>query len=1019
MPPQDPEANDARCPSRFGGFLNAVVESAWLGALICVPLAMEPDVQRGFTPFKCVWIALFGLVALTAWIPGRLDCPAPRRTQGRHWVLPVLFFATFAISILLSLYPAMSLLGSQLYIPSGLEIGLLGVLFACVAAHLARWDQAERLVTALLAPAAAMSLYALYQRLGLDSTAFVVNQRDRVFSFAGHPLFLSGWILIALPFAVWRLASCLVGPGSVWIRRSFGIFYGVLIIILLAAFFFTGSRGPMLALLVGGAYAGVVGGRYVGQRWVTAMACTLAGMGLIGLVTLAILRPAPERGVADADLLARLSATLPIGTGGDRFRDTLWKSAPETLLSPALSGADGKPDRWSALRVLVGFGPENADLVSAQHWSWFEPESNPESTYHNLLWDTLITTGVLGVGALVVFFLGLFHLGYLKLGLLPKGYGLTRFLTLGVSGALVAATFAGGLLGIGYVAIGAQMGVLVFLAAAPFFASRGGPPERVTVRKGLLLAALVALAAHWVEVAFCYQSPVTATCFWILTGLVFALSAPGFDSDPAEEVIESRWQPVFLPALIGTLVTACVLHGFLRKFTAAEFTATEALWNCLFTHPGGRPSVLMGFIVLPSLLAALFVSWPPTFGWKKPLRCLCAAGGLVIVLAGIYALLKSSALAALGKVPVALVPASRTLEQFQTFELVVLSLYLVVPALLAVLAFVIMRRGIPGPRFRVVPVVVLAVVLAASLWAFSDFYRREARSEMAFSYGIVLSEKGDPRNAPEILRASLSANPHVLYRTVEVSKFFETMGVALGTGPESQKFFDESLGLLVAATRLNTLSRAHHELGKLLIQRAERAADPKARRALAVEALKAFDSATLYWPGFEVPWTQKALVEGVLLGDVEGSARSLKIANSRGTTHDEVLNGWAGFYFSLSTEVASPEIKAFYRSRALFYYDHAIQKVLPGSKDAYNLLVGRGTVLRNSGRSKEALEDFLEAIKLGGETWQAEAMAAFAYHDLGRDPLALDYAERALLTAPEAAHPQLQQLKQSIKQVIR
>ena len=1018
-------SNARQLPSKLGVFYRGLLEACWLAAAVCVPLAMEPDVERIFHPFKCVWISIFGVLAAMAWGLYRLDAPLLKtpndvvRGQRIHSLLPVVFFFALGLSTVFSLYPAMSLFGSQTYILSGFEVGCLGLLFAAVAVHLDRWEQVERLVSALLAPVCAVALYAVYQRVGLDTAGFSMNPTDRTFSFEGHPLFLSGWLLMILPFIVWRLVAFQENPshGSLLPRALSLAFHLFLIVATLAAFLSTGSRGPTLALLAGGFFAGILLGIFSGRRWITVSLCLTVAMGLAGLIALAM--PGGVGAVLRTNpLIQRLATTLPIAGGGDPFRTTLWNSAPQAFFTPALSAADGQPDRWHALRILFGFGNETSEMISPQHWTFGDSGATPEGTYHNLIWDLLMSGGTVGLLSFIGFFLAIFHRGYLKLGFIPPHFSFWRFLLITMACAVPFAVISAIYFGPGFSAIGLQFGIIIGLVGIPVFSKSTAITRSARIREGLLLTILIALAMHWIEAGFAYHTPVTAGLFWILAGAAFALSSPKFDLVLLEpnirgaKRIESQagGMAILYPAALGTLVLVFLFHAFLRKFDSGEFTAMQALWACLVRNPfQGSFSLLLPFIIIPGGLAALLSGWPATLSWKRPAHCLFLALLVTLALSGGYALIKAWNLSQLGAVPKDFVREAVVMAQLHRFEFMVASFYVVVLALVLILGIILAAGSqVVTRKPGWVSLLAWIPVSAAGIWLASFFFVRDAAPELAFSYGLVLASKGDARSALPVLRKCISDNPLVFYRSAKFADILEDIALRSEDNSQSNMLMSEALRLLDNLCRMNALSLFHHVKGELLIRQACRTNDKPERVSLAREALAELEKAVVYWPGFESPWTDKAFVEGELLDDHNAAAKSFATADALGSTG---TNNWADQYLNQSVESPSPDLQDFYRKRALYYYDEALRQTPPESPEIYRYRTARGTVLRNGGDSTAALAELLAAIKSAktSSTWQAMAMAANCYHDLKQDDKAREYIQQALQTAPENMKKPLQE----------
>jgi len=398
----------------------------------------------GFESTKVLLVRLLGILLLLAWLAleaSRIGqtgtTPGPFAWRGALraiWAGPLRWVLVGALGIALttilstaaSVAPLVSLLGSW-----DREQGLVTTL-AClvlgVAAALAGRDQDRRRSLLLVWSLGSLPvcLYAAVQFAHLDPVSWL-NQPLGVTSTLGSSTALATYLAMLLPITLgWAaLAAGPVLPHSLPPARRRGwqarlgdprVRYGGLVALLtlqLAALVMTRVRGGLLAVAAG-LIVTVAFALWPTHRRLVTVGGGLAILALVaGSVAFALL-PRPD-----------------VGDGADtsfRQRVLIWADAAQAVAGP---------------RLLIGYGPETQVLALEPRYPVELAQRFPDARYdraHNLVLDTLLTTGLLGLAPLLVTLAGVARAAR-SAGAGALGPG--RWLAGGVLGALVASLAAG------------------------------------------------------------------------------------------------------------------------------------------------------------------------------------------------------------------------------------------------------------------------------------------------------------------------------------------------------------------------------------------------------------------------------------------------------------------------------------------------------------------------------------------------------------------------------------------------
>lgn len=541
-------------------FCEALVESGWLVCLIVVPLYLNLLSTTVFEPDK---LAIFRTVAAvmgavwTVRFAYRFDGIGMALTSLKSFlrvplVLPVLLMTVSSVvSAAFSVEPGSSWWGSH----SRSQGALTTVAFACfflVALHcLRRKTQWRRALFVMVLTSVPVSLYGIAQFLGLDplpwSRIFEGGWGLRVTSTLGNPIFLGSYLLAPIFIGLgWLLSSRserrddpstqpAVGrrPGT-----AFQVTLGMALLINLCALALTSSRGPLLGLLAGGGFLLMILGLWclsapghrvcLAKRAIVALALFVL-VGALGLTALFVTRARSVlRDFEGYHQPAAPSGLLPRTVV---VRILIWNAVAELMTSSEpVRYSDGTEDGLARFRPWIGFGPETFEMALLRYYppglSRFADRRSLPDRAHNLILQTWVTRGWIGVAALLYFLISLLCNGFGWLGLAPTRRDRKR-----LAAALTAGTMVGGGLSLALfpwtLGLGAVSGLLAgicFYVLLVCLGSRGAFPTPAGSSGGWLLAALLAaLAAHFIELQSGIETASTQIHFWFLAAAVVAL----------------------------------------------------------------------------------------------------------------------------------------------------------------------------------------------------------------------------------------------------------------------------------------------------------------------------------------------------------------------------------------------------------------------------------------------------------------------------------------------------------------
>lgn len=430
------ESASPRRPASELRRMDSVLEMGWLIAALLVPLwvnfwAHQPfELSKVLLLRSIVWV-LTGLW-LADWLLGGED-PRPH-LRGHPLLVPVaILAAVLCLATVSAANPLLSLFGTATRGQGFLTVLSYLLLFLVVTARVHTWDQARRLVIAVVATAGAMVPLSMLQAMGWDPVGLISDARAPIYGTLGRANFVGAYLAMLVPLT---LALAIIAVRG-WRRRLLLLLLGAELVVVALSL----ARAAWLAAGSGVAVFGLlwVWGRSDRRERRLGGAVAVA-VGVLGL------------GLGATVLLRAQSGSLAA-------RRTIWVAVGQLV----------------AARPLLGYGPDALAVffprVFPPQLVYYHGREFIVDRAHNLLLDWAVTLGVPGVLAILLVLAAFFALGYRRVAGASRRSGggeLTdRDILLAACLAAVAGNLAGNLVSFDVTATAMATWLLYALATSP------------------------------------------------------------------------------------------------------------------------------------------------------------------------------------------------------------------------------------------------------------------------------------------------------------------------------------------------------------------------------------------------------------------------------------------------------------------------------------------------------------------------------------------------------------------------
>ena len=252
--------------SRLSRLCDGLLEAGWLAAVIVTPLFFNIHSDRVFEPDKISLLRSIALLMAVVWLVRWIDQRGWRRVRALKWggkeafwrkplVLPVLsLVVVYLLATLFSITPRVSLLGSYQRLQGAYSTLAYVVIFSVMAASIRSRAQIRRVGTAVIIASIPIAFYGLLQHFGLDPLPWGGDVQKRVAGHMGNAIFIAAYLIMAVTLTLSRILDAFTNilsdvniSISDVMRSSIYIF---VLVIQLITIYWSGSRGPLIALAV-------------------------------------------------------------------------------------------------------------------------------------------------------------------------------------------------------------------------------------------------------------------------------------------------------------------------------------------------------------------------------------------------------------------------------------------------------------------------------------------------------------------------------------------------------------------------------------------------------------------------------------------------------------------------------------------------------------------------------------------------------------------------------------------------
>ena len=611
-------------PTKLSKYSEGIMEAAWLFAIIAIPAFFNVYSSRIFEPDKLTLLRSLSILILAAWIVKLLECGRIRwdlvQLEGSPikailrlpLIAPVTALAVvYILSTIFSVTPKTSFWGSYQRLQGMYTTFSYLVIFAAMIGNLRRRAQVERLITVAILTSLPISLYGILQRYKIDPVPWGGDVSNRIAANLGNSIFVAAFLIMVFPLTIGRIVdafrSILFETRGVVKNTARATIYVFIMALQLIAIFFSGSRGPWL-----GMFAGIF---FLLMLWTVLLRNRKLTIGIVvvtlvlgtGLVIFNIPNGPLERFRSQRGI-GRLGQIFSAESRTGQVRVLIWEGAAK-LVAPheSLEFPDGTKDNFNFLRPLIGYGPESMYVAYNPFYptelGHVEKRNASPDRSHNETWDSLVMTGVLGLGAYLWLFGTIFYFGLKWLGLIDNPKKRNLFIGLFIGGGIASAIFFVAWRGIAYLGVGLPFGSIIglcaYLALVALFGKHEAPRSIDEIARALTLSMLLAaIVSHFGEINFGIAIAATRTYFWAFTALLLLVGfiLPKHGAYGFEGAKESQSEPA---AMHQPAVSKSSKSKRLRREREAKSILSRkrgAAWLNDALIGGGMVALLMGIL---------------------------------------------------------------------------------------------------------------------------------------------------------------------------------------------------------------------------------------------------------------------------------------------------------------------------------------------------------------------------------------------------------------------------------------
>lgn len=1078
-------------PSRLSRYSEGIMEAAWLAAVVLIPVFFNVFSSRIFEPDKIALLRSLALLILGSWAvktlaEGGFKWNAIHPQEGEHWFkellrIPLLapvfaLVVVYLISTAFSLVPRTSLLGSYQRLQGTYTVFSYLIVFAAMAIHLRRRRQVERLITTLIVASLPVALYGILQRYKLDPIPWGGDVSTRIAANMGNSIFVAAYLIMVFPLTISRILlsfrEILNDTGRIpvqFVRATLYVFIGAIQII---ALYMSGSRGPALGWMAGVAFIAFLMTIFWRKRW---MAFGMVGLILVVTAFLGVfnISNGPLESLKDSSLVGRFGQLLNADSNSALVRKYIWEGVVKLVsIHPPLYYPDGSTDRFNFLRPLVGYGPESMYVAYNEFYipalGTVERRNASPDRSHNETWDSVVTTGALGLLVYLALYTSVFYFGLKWLGLLGNRRRRILFFGLYTAGGMVGLFGLSLWRGIEYAGVGLPfglfLGLMVFVAYTALFPETQEPKSSGETARFITMMVLVAaVGGHFLEINFGIAIAVTNLYFWIDVALLLLLGyvLPRYNAyqesadlqyaqngrasgnnrsrDSRKKRAQRRAgsrgaseQSTWLnEALFGAFVLAVLLVtlGFDYITNNQGGQTTSAILSSSLTSLRRTGGVVTSYGILlllitswlgaGALLASEGDSASSIDTWAKALSVIL---GVSILVGLIFMFSHAGYLASLaGRTAANL---NDVIAQIQAYEGILTRFYVVVFLLVFIGA-----AFLPGPNAGAaadvamgtwLPVGVGTIVLLMVFYLTSYTNLRVIQADIAFKLADSFTQNNQWPVAIAIYNRANELAPAEDYYYLFLGRAYLEEARSLSDANQRDQIIRQAEADLKKAQALNPLNTDHTaNLARLYSLWASLTTDATLKQQRAQISSDYFQKAVALSPQNTRLWDEWAVLYLNILKQPEQALQRLNHSLQIDPSYDWTYALKADYYVQSLNNVSDPQKKQEILVKAADLYEKAIPLVkYYEAQNLYSYYLSLGSVSAQLNRIDQAIDAYTKALPLlpqKTDTWRVEETIARLYMQKGDAANALVHAQNAYDQAPSDQKDRLQTLISQIR----
>nr|WP_290667830.1 tetratricopeptide repeat protein [Ardenticatena sp.] len=1003
--------------TRLSRLAERCIESAWLAALIVVPLFFNVYDERVFEEDKIPLLRSIVLVMLALGIIWAIE----RGRQAFSWddehpfwkqplVLPWAgMVLVYLLTTLWSVSPRISFWGAYIRRQGAYSNLSYMLIFLLIYLILRRREQMGRLITVVLLTSTPAAIYGIIQHFGLDPLPWGGDVTKRVSSVAGNPIFIAAYLIMVVPFTIAKIiehAGRLLRddeddeatlPASLLLGA-----YLFLLVIQGLTILYSQSRGPMIGLAVGLYFFALVGALHLKSRRqrLTASFATIAAA-VFGIAFLIVfnLPNSPLADLRDAPYIGRLGRVFETESGTGRVRLLIWEGVLDLLAA-------------DPMRTLIGYGDETLYVMYPQHYkpdlAQLENRNASPDRSHNETFDALAMRGVIGFAVQLLLFASLFYYLLKWLGLIRTRWQHWLYIGLWVAGGvlgwltpyLLTGSFA--LSGVA-MPTGIAIGMVLYLMVYALATLKEDHDAIVAEHPHslVLIALLAALMAHFVEIHFGIAIAATKLHFWtyaalaVVAGAQWVPNSAVLDTSPPRERRsrrrrKSKAAPRAPSSITPTLLGLSVMVALILSTLMFDLITVE--------NQGGW----VRFYLLAStwIFAALVVVAESAFEQGRSgqwLQRLGVFAAISLTLSVFYFLVHYGWVTWRPSTNGSITP--NELENMVAHLANTVTLFYVWTFTLIGLGGLVLLYGDPLPArvssaralvawgYPVLLLLPIPIIVTTNL----NVSRADVFAKQAQAY-----ERSGQWDAAIVLhRRALDLQPHQDRYFLNLGRVYLNRAQASQNPEEQQRYVQLAEDVLQEAAETNPLNMDHwRNLASLHRAWARMETNPQIRQQHLAQADEYYQKALELAPNNASLWNDWASL-ALEQGDLEGAYERIQHSLSLDNAFDQTYILLASYYAQQNEWEQARE---------------AYQKATDLNPRNIEAWSGLGVAERRLGNIQGAIQANLKALEIRPNDYITHRNLAVLYQEIGDIQSALRHAQEALQRAPERDRPALQQL---------